>query len=633
MENSLLGGRYQFVRRLGSGGFSRTFLVSDLHLPNHPKCVVKQLKLQDKDTATLDMARRLFDTEARVLYKLGSHPQIPALLAHFEEDREFYLVQEYIEGSRLSRQLVEGQPWSETRTVLLLQEILEILTFVHRQQVIHRDIKPSNLIRRHRDGKIVLIDFGAVKQVSTSPLVDAETGATNLTVAIGTQGYMPNEQYAGKPRFSSDVYAVGRLGICALTGLRPGKIEEDPETSELAWQDHAAMVSVALAKVLDKMVRYDFRDRYPTAQEALTALQNLPDPMQAALPATSLFGLQNTADGQIKTTLDRNIQDDETWTEADTPTVTLVSQNSSDADATRLLPNHSASLNGHAATTQNGHIGANEASPPGYGLLSIASPGRLPDLAWWQQRRLALGVSGGILATGIILLVARSNPLVEGLAFLRGGAVTPFARSPVPSLATDLSMLLSPRQKASYLVRQADRLWAEARYPDALAVYDQAIRIQSDYAPAYLGRCKTLVALKRPSEAIVACNDALAYDSYYPEAVRVKGNALEQQGQLLEALRQYESTTRLMPEMFEGWLDRGRVLQKLGRSAESLQVLNQAILLNRNSAEAWLVRAQANWNLDRFDQAVIALDKTLQLAPDNAEAQKLRERARAELGR
>jgi serine/threonine protein kinase len=224
------------------------------------------------------MARRLFDTEARVLYQLGNHPQVPSLLAHFEENQEFYLAQEYIEGSRLSSQIEEGKPWSETRVVLLLQEILEILAFVHGQQVIHRDIKPSNLIRRHQDGKLVLIDFGAVKQVSSSPLVDAETGATNLTVAIGTHGYMPNEQYAGKPRFSSDIYAVGMLGIRALTGVHPQKIQEDPLTSELSWHSHAVSVSSALTEVLDRMVRYDFRDRYPTATEALAALQNLPTP-------------------------------------------------------------------------------------------------------------------------------------------------------------------------------------------------------------------------------------------------------------------------------------------------------------------------------------------------------------------
>jgi serine/threonine protein kinase/tetratricopeptide (TPR) repeat protein len=629
MENSLLGGRYQFVRRLGSGGFSRTFLVSDLHLPNHPKCVVKQLKLQNKDTGTLDMARRLFDTEARVLYKLGSHPQIPALLAHFEENREFYLVQEYIEGSRLNRQMVEGQPWTETRVILLLQEILEILTFVHRQQVIHRDIKPSNLIRRHRDGKIVLIDFGAVKQVSTSPLVDAETGATNLTVAIGTQGYMPNEQYAGKPRFSSDVYAVGMLGICALTGLHPNKVEEDPVTSELSWQHNASAVSSALVKVLDTMVKYDFRDRYPTAQEALTALQNLPDPMHGGIPIEQLLGLQNSADGQIRTTLDSAIEEDDAWLDANTPTVTLASGETADTDVTQLLPSNLAALNGHSQTgaNANGYL-PGEQLKYGSRVLKWLQPGQ-----WLQHRWLALGGLGLTLTLVGATFAIGPNNMAERFRAIGDGPAKPFDRVAIPAIDTDLSMLLPPEEKATFLVRKGDKLWADQRFPDALAIYDEAINIQVDYAPAYLGRCKTLTSLKRPSEAIAACNDALAYKSYYPDAVRSKGNALEQQGRLIEALREYESTTRLMPSMFEGWLDRGRVLQKLGRSAESLQVLNQAILLNRNSAEAWLIRAQANWTLDRFDQAVIALDKTLQLDPKHKQALELREQAREKLGR
>jgi serine/threonine protein kinase len=96
------------------------------------------------------MARRLFDTEAQVLYKLGIHDQIPRLLAHFEDNQEFYLAQEFVEGEPLTQELVPGQPWSETQVVALLQDILQVLAFVHQQQVIHRDLKPPNLIRRKR---------------------------------------------------------------------------------------------------------------------------------------------------------------------------------------------------------------------------------------------------------------------------------------------------------------------------------------------------------------------------------------------------------------------------------------------------------------------------------------------------
>jgi serine/threonine protein kinase len=182
--------------------------------------VVKQLKPQTSQPETLAMARRLFDTEAEVLYQLGNHDQIPRLLAHFEDNEEFYLAQEFIEGEPLTKEFAKGQPWTESQVIELLQDILQVLAFVHEQQVIHRDIKPPNLIRRQGDGKIVLIDFGAVKQVSTQ-VVNPETGETNLTISIGTKGYMPNEQLAGTPRFSSDVYAAGMLGIQALTGVHP----------------------------------------------------------------------------------------------------------------------------------------------------------------------------------------------------------------------------------------------------------------------------------------------------------------------------------------------------------------------------------------------------------------------------
>ena len=99
----MLGGRYKIIDHLGSGGFGQTFLAEDMHLPNHPRCVVKQLNPQISDEAGLKIAHRLFETEAKVLYKLGDHNQIPLLLAHFQENQEFYLAQELIEGQLSDR--------------------------------------------------------------------------------------------------------------------------------------------------------------------------------------------------------------------------------------------------------------------------------------------------------------------------------------------------------------------------------------------------------------------------------------------------------------------------------------------------------------------------------------------------
>lgn len=284
MTDIILSGRYRVIRQLGAGGFGTTFLAEDTQLPGHPWCVVKQLKPKNSDPELLQTARRLFNTEAEVLYKLGNHEQIPRLFAHFEENQEFYLVQEFIEGKSLSQILRSGTTLPEKPVIQLLENILTILEFVHSHQVIHRDLKPANIIQRQSDYKIVLIDFGAVKQIS-SQVVEPQEPMT-LTIAIGSAGYMPNEQLAGKPRFSSDIYAVGMIGIQALTGLHPKDLQQDHETSEFLWRNHLN-ISPGLAYVIDKMVRYDFRDRYQSVTAALGDLKNLAHYNSGIITSTS----------------------------------------------------------------------------------------------------------------------------------------------------------------------------------------------------------------------------------------------------------------------------------------------------------------------------------------------------------
>ncbi len=145
---------------------------------------------------------------------------------------------------------------------------MEVLAVVHQENIIHRDIKPQNIMRR-QDGKIILIDFGAVKEVHT--LVVDTQGQSSLTVTIGSPGYMPTEQAGGRPKISSDIFAVGMLGIYALTGIKPDELPKDPATEEVIWRN-LVTVSDKLAQTLTKMVKYHFKERYQSAEEALKAL-------------------------------------------------------------------------------------------------------------------------------------------------------------------------------------------------------------------------------------------------------------------------------------------------------------------------------------------------------------------------
>jgi len=281
MLGQTLNGRYKLTRILGAGGFGQTYLAIDTRLSNRPLCVVKQLKPASQDANFLTVARRLFETEVKTLERLGSHLQIPRLLDSFEEDSEFYLVQEYIDGKSLDDKIKQAGKFSEAEIIALLEGVLPILKFVHEHHVVHRDLKPDNLICCQSTGKIVLIDFGAVKEIRTRLLTGEQTG---LTIGIGTQGYTPSEQLSGKPRYSSDIYALGMTAIHAMTGRSPADLPEDFDSLDPRWQDFAE-VSPGLALLLGKMTRHYIYQRYSSVEEVerdLTRLDELPAEAAAA---------------------------------------------------------------------------------------------------------------------------------------------------------------------------------------------------------------------------------------------------------------------------------------------------------------------------------------------------------------
>ncbi len=267
----LLSGRYKIIKVLTSGGFGCIYIAEDTQRPGNPNCVVKQLMPTRRDTRFLEVARRLFKTEAEILEALGEHHQIPELLAYFEDNKEFYLVEQYISGHTLSEELPPvKRVQNESFVIEMLKEVLEVMAFVHQHRVIHRDIKPSNIIRSEIDNRLVLIDFGAVKLMQ--PPTSEETELA--TVAIGTRGYAPPEQFAGHPRLSSDIYALGMIAIQALTGVPPQELPPDPQTGNVMWR-RWAKVSEELATILDKMVRYHFSDRYQSAAAVLEDLKRI----------------------------------------------------------------------------------------------------------------------------------------------------------------------------------------------------------------------------------------------------------------------------------------------------------------------------------------------------------------------
>jgi len=271
----MLRDRYSVIKPLGQGGFGATFLATDQSLPGEPCCVIKQLRPTATAPHVFQMARELFEREARTLGQIGNHPQVPRLLDYFEDHQQFYLVQEYVSGDTLQREVKQNGPFSEEGVKQFLSEMLPVLQYIHGQKVIHRDIKPANLIRRNHDRKLVLIDFGAVKNQVNQTATNNSDQTALTAYAIGTPGFAPPEQMAMRPVYASDIYALGVTCIYLLCAKSPKDLDYNPSTGEMLWEKHVRMVnnlSEHFANVLRKMLEVSVRDRFQCANDVLRAL-------------------------------------------------------------------------------------------------------------------------------------------------------------------------------------------------------------------------------------------------------------------------------------------------------------------------------------------------------------------------
>lgn len=266
----LLGDRYRGFSSLGSGNSSRTVLGLDTHQLLDPRCIVKGFAAPDEAD---DSQVERFRQEAARLAVISEHPQLPDLLAYFERDypegetalhRQQFVVQEFVDGRNLLKQLSDEGTFDEAQILQLLRDVLPVLQFLHDHQIIHRDVKPANLIRRSSDETLMLVDYGAVK-VSTQSVL-GKTGTV-----MGSAEYAAPEQLIGKAVFASDLYGLGVTCIHLLTGLRPFELYNSA-TGIWFWQSAAGTVSNRLSTVIDKLLQATLNQRYSSAAQVLNDL-------------------------------------------------------------------------------------------------------------------------------------------------------------------------------------------------------------------------------------------------------------------------------------------------------------------------------------------------------------------------
>ena len=638
MLGKTLAGRYQIISYLGGGGFGTTFVAEDTYLPGNPQCVVKKLKPQVTEPSLLQTAKRLFDTEAQVLYQLG-HDQIPRLLAYFEENHEFYLVQEFVKGCDLSQELIPGKRLSEKQVISLLQNILEILDFVHQQKVIHRDVNPRNLLRRETDGKLVLIDFGAVKQITTALVAQ---GKTKVTVVIGTPGYVPCEQAHGNPKLSSDIYAVGIIGIQALTGLLPEQLLKDPNTDEIIWQEQA-QVNPELAEVLDKMVRYDFRQRYPSAESALQALKELTNhvPGTVVLPSRipkspavtnkatkftsklykALISIGLVGLGVAATVVFVDVINSSSAMKLYNKGNTLYDLKrykeaiASYDKAIKIIPEYSEAWNGQGNTLYELKL-YNKALDAYDKAIQIQ-----PDyLEAWVGRSFVLDnlqrYQEAIESFDKALKIKLDYPEVWNG---RGDALNNLQRYEEAIKSYDKAVQYKP----DYYQAWNSRGWALHnlhRYEDAIAAYDKAVQYNLDYDQAWYNRGNALISLQRYPQAIESYDKAVQYKPDYYQAWYSRGNALVKLQRYPEAIDSFNKAIQYKPDYYKAWYSRGWSLHQLQRYSEAIDSYDKAINLKQNDYQIWYNRGNTLYNLKEYGDAIASYNRAVRYKPDYYEA-------------
>jgi tetratricopeptide (TPR) repeat protein len=683
MLGSKLALRYQIISSLGGGGFGETYVACDTQLPGTPQCVVKKLKPQSNDPETLQTARRLFDTEAQVLYQLGTHEQIPQLRAYFEENQEFYLVQEFIEGHDLSVELIPGKIYLQEEVILLLEEILEILKFVHDHKVIHRDINPRNILRQKHDNKLFLIDFGAVKQITTNVVTSP---SQKLTVAIGTPGYIPSEQAQGNPRYSSDIYAVGIIAIQALTGISPEQFEHDESTEEIIWRHNTANVSNEFAEFLDKMVRYDFRQRYQDAFVALQALNNLNQhqsvqgtialaPSSPIVPAKSSTNSVNLLKSiNVKVILARTLTGIALIASATTIYIFVASAINSN-NSTELykqantlydLQRYDDALNVYQKAVEiradygDAWYGKGKAlhelkrykdALSAYDKAIQISPNKKDA---WRGRGFTLdklnrqneAISSYDKALNIdqndfeiwnakgesLGNLKRYDDAIKAFDkaveikqdyyqswFNKGKILHTLKRYDDAIGAYNKTIELKPSNEVAWYSK-GNALTNLQRYQDAFNAYDKAVQIKPDYVPAWFSRSNTLQILRKYPEAIDSFNQVLKYEPNNHQALVSRGWLLNQQQQYEQAVQSYDKAIAIKRNDYQVWYNRGNSLFSLKRYEDAVASYNRAIRYKPDHYESWYSRGNSFFNIQRFQDAIASYERAIKLKPDYQQA-------------
>lgn len=635
MIGQILDRRYRITKVLSSGQFGQTYLAADTHRPGYPQCLVRQLRPPSNNPRTLQIIELLFKKKAESLEKLGKHDRIPQLLAFFEENKEFYLVEEFIPGRPLASEIGHGKPLNEEQTRYLLQEVLEILVFVHGHGIVHRDIRADNIVRRHQDGKLVLIDFGPVKEISYQLMKAQGQSVENGTGRIDS--YIPYEQFQGNFSYNTDLYAAGAIAIQALTGFSApevGKLLKSTHNSNGKHWPHGVNLTLEFREILDKMVHPDPSQRYQSATEVLADLRKLnaassgpaPIPLPPPPPPRSP---EEVAAGNVPVSRVR------TGSKSSPPIAILLSIGAAIALLVigLILYNRLSSQRVAPLQDSSAALTDREDSEATLDQLDRAVYQAPNDPEAHYQRGNVLYKKGDYeAAIGDYTSTLRLDPERVDAYYNRG-----LARYELGEDATaveDFTEVLrrKPTDADAYYQRGL-AYHGIGDYAAAIADYTKAIDLKPELANlAYLNRGLSRSAADDKQGAIADYTEALKLDPKNPDTYYSRGRARFFLADYQGAMEDYSEAIALNPEASAYYTNRCGAYLNLSEYEKAIADCTQALELDPKDATASGNRCIAYMNEENYPQAVVDCTEAIQLDPDNAKLYSNRGLARAKAG-
>ena len=659
----VVGGRYLITQYINGNGGIQTYLADNLHRQYQSPCSIKQIELPAHGDSKIKIERR-FAEELLILERIGYHEQIPQLRDHFEENDEFYLVQEYIQGDSLAQKIAQ-QKLSTVQIVQILESALAVLEFIHSNRIIHRNLKPENLIIRDRDFQIVLTNFGILIDLKTPPNATLSDSYKQERI-----NYWSPEQIAGRPTVSSDLYALGMTVIEALTHVKPGTFVRNEQTGKLVWAENLDL-DRRLLKIVDKMVELDLGQRYQSAQKILDDLQKINTTQLRFVETPNIVPELNAFKSKLPIVVGilgilcllasiefafPIIRPAYYWYQGKK---TLSSQPQTALDifneAIDLRPQS------HLAWSGRGDaLSALEQYPQALEAYVQATQLNPDSVRNWKKRGDTLyrleKYTEAIAAYNRALELDRDN---GELYNLKGRALYQLQQYE-SALAMQQAALEIDRSNAQFLSDRAESLLALKRYYNALTTFNRVLAIEPSQIQLWQNKSLVLDALDRPQEArrvsreinnayikmlqeqpedasiwlnqgdFFATNEMYqkAIDSYnraieinpnFYQAWLAKGKALIELGQIPEAFTALDKALEIRPQSYMAMFAKGLGYQNQNNLSEAIAFFNRAIEINPNYAPLWRDLGGAYYRQQKYDLAIRSLTKATSLAPRDVE--------------